>query len=337
MAVTFAYFRLLFIVFVILVGTPPLLSVEACSADSTNEYVQALRDSVRDAIRPEDLGAGYVALLNFAVNPDISAATYKIDGGDGRGDDFTLDVYRLPLCHVFTSENLSFRPFVAANFAYQTYGGNRIYLDDRDSIGTAYEAYGGSATLGAEIPIFDPLVLLVAVNSGIAHLENRADYYGVIAENLLRPALAGLVFDWDADAWLTGVSAGMQYSRKLDGNEYRATIDVTFNHFATYETSSDFVEFEANATTCSLQLESLFPLPGSLFGMPLALATSLGHTSFYGQENDALGFSYFFEAGVAIETDVAEHDIFVKKMRFGAKAMAGEDVIGWSLILGYRF
>jgi len=101
--------------------------------------------------------------------------------------------------------------------------------------------------------------------------------------------------------------------------------------------SSSYVDFEANATTCALQVEGLMPLPVTLGTLPLALAASLGHTSFHDGERDALGFTSFFEAGLALETDISTYDLRVKKLRLGTKAIAGEDVAGWSLILGYRF
>jgi hypothetical protein len=41
-------------------------------------------------------GAGYAAMVNFAVVPDISTATYHID--TNTADDPTLRESRLPLC-----------------------------------------------------------------------------------------------------------------------------------------------------------------------------------------------------------------------------------------------
>jgi hypothetical protein len=50
-----------------------------------------------------------------------------------------------------------------------------------------------------------------------------------------------------------------------------------------------------------------------------------------------LGFDYFFEAGLALETDSSQNDWPVKKLRLGAMGIFDADVTGWSVIFGYRF
>ena len=47
-----------------------------------------------------------------------------------------------------------------------------------------------------------------------------------------------------------------------------------------------------------------------------------------GNNRDALGFDYFFEAGLALETDISQNDWPVKKLRLGVMGIFGADVTG---------
>lgn len=315
-----------------------LMAGESCAKEPVvDELVEVLREELKRNLNTEDVGAGYVALLNFAFNPDISAATYYIDGGDDQGVDARLNVYRLPIRHLFLPDNSVFRPFIQLNLAYQTYGNQRLYLTDDESIGVDYQTFGGSATFGLEVSVFEGARFLAGVNSGLAHLENRADYNGEFVNTVLKPAYRGIIFDWDADAWLAGALTGVEYRRSWRSYELRTQLEITYNHFETYRADSRFVEFDADATTCSAMVESIFPMPFSLGSLPLAMVMNLGRTSFHGSDENVLGFSYFYEAGLAFEVNIAEYDLRVNKLSLGTKFIAGRDVAGWSLILGYRF
>ena len=78
------------------------------------------------------------------------------------------------------------------------------------------------------------------------------------------------------------------------------------------------------------------PIDAQVGGYPLALVGHFGSTTFIGDNRDALGFDTFFEAGLALETDISQNDWPVKKLRLGAMGIFGADVTGWSVIFGYR-
>lgn len=112
---------------------------------------------------------------------------------------------------------------------------------------------------------------------------------------------------------------------------------LTYNHLDTYDSSSNLIEFDGNITTFTLQVDVIKPIDAQVGGYPLALVGHFGNTTFIGNNRDALGFDYFFEAGLALETDVSQNDWPVKKLRLGAMGIFGADVTGWSMIFGYRF
>jgi hypothetical protein len=303
--------------------------------EAQQDVIDAIRQAALD-LQPERLGASYAAMINFAVNPDISTATFYIEADDV--DNPTLSVYRLPLRYVFKSANHAWRPFVQANFDYQTID---THFDDMpvqgESIDLTYRTYGGSLTLGAEIPLGKHLVLLPAIDVGIVRLESEADYHGVIGNTFVKPALDGLLFNWDADAWLLGASIGLDYHRAIYGIDFNVHGSLTYNYIETFDSSSDFIKFDSQVTTLVVNAETVLPTRMSIATYPLAVVVNAGYTTFLGSDGDEIGFGYFFESGLALEADLSRKQWVLKKLRLGAKAIYGEDVTGWSIIFGYRF
>jgi hypothetical protein len=99
-----------------------LVLFSAIHVRAQQEAIDEIRDNALREGGPERLGAGYAALVNFAVNPDISAATHNIKVEGVR--DPSISAYRLPLRYVFTLDNGAWRPQVQANFAYLPSGGH---------------------------------------------------------------------------------------------------------------------------------------------------------------------------------------------------------------------
>ena len=162
--------------------------------------------------------------------------------------------------------------------------------------------------------------------SDFLRLESSADYRGPIAEAILKPALQGVVFDWDANASLVGATLGLDYNQQFDSWALEGRTRLTYNHLDTYDSSSELIEFDANITTFTLQVDVIKPIDAKVGGYPLALVGHFGNTTFIGNNRDALGFDYFFEAGLALETDISKNDWPVKKLRLGTMGIFGADV-----------
>lgn len=309
-------------------------------AQTLQELIDQLRQQAADQLGPDRQGAFYAAEINFAVNPDISTATFYIEGPSSEGlpsiDDPTLKAFRLPLRHVFKLANHTWRPLVQATFAYQTLD-TAINIIEDNSIDVAYRTYGGSLTVGVEIPLGKHLVLLPAVDAGVVRFESNADYHGVVANALFKPAFDGLVFNWDADAWLVGASLGLDYRRPLYGIDWSVHGSLTHNYIETFHSSNGLIAFDAQVTTLVVNTEAVIPTGMSVAAFPLALVATTGYTTFLSKDRDELGFDYFFESGLALETDISRKQWGLKKLRLGAKVIYGEDVIGWSTIFSYRF
>ncbi len=273
-------------------------------------------------------------MINFAVVPDISTARYNIDSDEG--DDPRLNVTRIPLRHVFKSDLRDWSPFIEVGLAYQTIKADFEILEG-ETISADWKASGGSLSTGVEFPITENFSLIPVLDIGLVRLENEANYQGELVTSVVKPVYEGLLFDWDADAWLIGASLGFDYNHDFRKADVTVHGSITHNYIDTYDSSSDLIDFDSHDTTLAIKLDSVHPTNLSVGAFPLALVTHVGGTTFLGDNRDALGFDYFFEFGLAIEMDISQKQWHLNKFRLGANAIYGEDVTGWGLLLGYRF
>ena len=310
------------------------VSVVDVHAQADQDLIDEIREALKVALDQDSLGAGYAAMINFAVAPDISTASYTVENEDGGNPE--LNVSRVPFRINFPAGSSGMQPFIQANLTYQTLD-SRFDFVPGEHVNSRHKAYGGSISFGAELPIGDHLTLLPVVDTGLVRLKNSAGYHGEFSSQILEPALSGLVFDWKANAWLVGVSLGFDYGRNFERNDLKVHGSVTHYHVESYDSTSEAIEFSNEMTTFNLQLENAWNTGKNLAGYPVGLVTHAGATQFLGNNRDVLGFDRFFDVGIALETDLSSKNWKVNRLRLGAKLIFGEDVDGWGLMLGYRF
>ncbi|GGO79081.1 hypothetical protein GCM10011348_12490 [Marinobacterium nitratireducens] len=311
------------------------VAAPAASALSDDELAAA-RQAVIDSFDPRRLGAGYAALVSFAVSPQISTASFRPDTESDGAEDTQLDVYRIPLRFVFGEDENVPRPFVQAVLAYQDLY-SRFDLGFGESIRSDWETYGLLIDGGFEVPLSDNLILLPTLSLGYARLENTADYSGLLSETVLRPAFKNIIFDWKTDAVVYGAALGMDYRRQFGGFTTELLASVSRNRLETVNESSEFVEFSSGVTALDVEFNTAHATGLELQGHPLDWVLLLGHTRFYGSNRDSLGFTHFSEAGLALQLSPRpgghRNDIW----RLGLKTIVGDDVDGWSLVLSHEF
>ncbi len=318
----------IWLVGLLLAWVPP----SAFAQDGTD--IDEIRDSLKSSFGANRFGAGYAAIVNFSVIPEISTASYTAD--DPESNDPELDVHRIPARWVFDEGSNGWRPFVQANLTWQEISANLDILPG-ETIRSQWTAKGGSLSAGVEIPLTDTLTLLPQIDAGVVWLENDARYSGVLGNAVLQPVLENIAFDWDADAWLVGASLALDFERSFEPLTLRVHSSVTHNRIETWDASSEVVEFSGHATTLDVDLEVVHPLGGSLGPYPLSLVGLAGGTTFVGSARGELGFDHFFELGAALEADISARGGKLRRLGLGARLIFGADVTGWGLVMRYIF
>lgn len=312
-----------------------LLPLSSLAVAQSNDEIEALREAAKKSFNPGKIGAGYAAIINFAVSPDISTATFHADAGEGIVDP-TLKVTRFPFRKVFDKERDGPRPFIGGLFAYQNLDSGFVPLPN-EQIDAEWQTYGATLSGGFEIPVGEAWKLFPTLSLGFGSLDNRARYSGPVSETYLRPALQGIVFDWDAKALVYGVAFGASYEYKTPKLGIEALSSLTYHRIQSFDTGTDFQSFRGDVTAFDVELNFVRPTRMKLGKYPLAVVALLGNTTFLGANRDALGFKDFYEAGLALEVDVSSRGWKIHTLRLGAKSIVGSDVHGWSLILSYGY
>lgn len=309
------------------------LGFPAHASAQTDDLIDAIRDLARESFDPVKIGAGYAAMVDFAVSRDISSANFYPDATDGVVDP-SLQHFQFPFRFVFGDDATVARPFLQGLVAHQTVESG-FDLAPGEFVHSEWETWGFSLSGGYDVPLGEHLSLLPVLSVGYGSLENRARYAGPIAEQLLRPALAGLIFDWESNAVTYGASLGFDYRDSLGSFDIEVLGSVTHHYIESIDAPNEFVDFRGSMSGFDLNANAVHPTPWEMFGNPVSLVGLFGHTRIFGPERDALGFDSFFELGAGIDLDVSARGWKIKSLRFGAKAIFGPDVDGWGLIIGY--
>lgn len=297
--------------------------------------IDAIRELVAAQLQGVQVGAGYAAIVDFAVSRDISAATYYPDEVEGVHDP-KLTSIKLPFSFTFGAEGDSKRPFLQGHFAYQTLDADFELLAD-ELIRSEWKTYGGSVSGGVEIALSDSMKLLPVVSLGYGRIKNQADYTGPVGEEFFKPIFSNLLFDWDANTLVYGASLGLDYRRQVGRFDIEMLGNLTHHRVESTSASTEFAKADGHVTAFDLEVNAVSPTSWKLGDYPLAVVGLFGLTNVFGPDRDALGFDRFFEAGLGLQADLSSRDWNVTSLRFGLKAIFGPDVTGWGLIVGYDF
>lgn len=310
------------------------LCFSTLASAQSDDLVEAIRELAKASFDPVKIGAGYAAMVDFAVSRDISSANFYPDVSDGVVDP-SLHHLQFPFRFVFGDDDTVARPFLQGLVAHQTVESGFDYSPG-EFVFSEWETWGLSFSGGYDIPLTERLSILPVLSVGYGTLESRARYSGPFSEQVLQPALAGLIFDWDTSAVTYGASLGFDYGRKLGRFDLEVLGSVSHHLIESIDAPNEFVDFRSRVSGFDLDARAVHPTPWKLFDNPVSIVGLFGHTRIFGPERDALGFDSFFEAGAGIDLDVSGRGWKLTSLRFGVKAIFGPDVDGWGLIVGYR-
>jgi hypothetical protein len=299
--------------------------------DALEDAINAAREQVKADLRNSKIGAGYAQMLNFFVDPSISASRLDADADDNT----RYDVFKLPLQYEFPANDGGWQLVVRGTLSHAS-AENEFSLVEGEIIDGTWEADSALIGIGALVPAGENLTWFLGGQFGISRLENEADYEGVLSE-LIAPVLDGVLFNWDTNARISSLTGGLDYHTRI-ADQYKVTLNgrYTFSHIASYSESRDLQSFSEDTGTLAASADVEHPWGASLGDMPLFGVARLGATAFTGPSRKALGFSHFYNIGYSVGLNVAERSRYFEGFTLGAQYNFGSDVDGVSLVFGWR-
>lgn len=300
--------------------TPPL---------QAQTELEDARDLLRNELRNSDVGAGYAQMLNFFVDPSISAS--KLESDDGTD----YDVLKIPLQYTVPINDGRWQLAVRGTLSHAR-AENAFNIFEGEIIDGTWSADSGQLGVGLIVPAGDRLSWIVAGQFGISRLENDADYNGGLSELIIAPVADGVLFNWDTNARVTSLTGGLDYSDRLWGRYDLGVITrYTYSHIESYSESRDMVPFSAETGTLSAKVELRQPFGSALGERPLFGVAHIGATAFTGPNRKALGFGHFYEIGYSVGVDVSERNRFFRAFSLGYQLNLGSDIDGYSVLIGW--
>ncbi|MDF7823768.1 Solitary outer membrane autotransporter beta-barrel domain [Pontiellaceae bacterium B12227] len=289
--------------------------------------------NIEQIIRSENIAGAYASIINFATEPDISAAKLKIDADLPEEDE--LRIVKFPLRKEFTLDNRQWKPVIQGTLSrlelrssLPAFAGETI-----DGTWTSYSATLGG---GVRIPLSKHWNILPAVDGGYAYLKSEAEY-GPVGEAVLKPILSGKLYDWEAHAWTLSAHLALLYNQTFRKLEIDAHLSGTVSHIQSFHTTSDLQEFEERIGTITIKADATHPLGFSILNCPIFGVAHLGHSSLVSDSEVNLGFRFLNEAGFSLKTDISHYGTPIKSLSLGAMVLWGDHVGGWKILTTYRF
>ena len=306
----------------------------ALIAPSLPAHAQDLRGITRAQVTNDlensNIGAGYAQMLNFFSDPSISASYLEADDGT------EYDVFKLPLQYEVPINDRGWQLALRGTLSHAT-AENTFSIIEGERIEGSWEASSGQLGAGLIVPFTEELSWFVAGQLGVSRLKNEADYRGPISKDILAPLVDGILFNWDTNATIAGVSGGLDYRQRFaDTYNLDLTARYTYSQIDSYSESRDLASFSEDTGTVSITADLDHPWNMALGNLPLFGTVHAGGTAFTGPNRDTLGFSHFYLLGYSIGIKVGETNRYFDSFSVGAHANFGSDVEGYSLRFAWQ-
>ncbi|MDM0014530.1 hypothetical protein QTH87_18960 [Variovorax sp. J22P168] len=299
---------------------------------------QLLADQVRGQVESARLGSGYAQMINLSVSPDFSAASYRIDADEPGSPRPTLNVIRAP----YQAHWLAISP--DADLYGRISGG---YLEFKQqlplgpafapvgSVDSRWSAYSVTGGLLAKVRLGNGFTLEPALDLGVARLDNNASYRG--SGVLLRPALDGLVFNWQTNAWLATPSLGLAWTGGGTDGQLSLRGHVARSWIGSFDATDRVQEFSEAVNIYSVRAEYTMSSGLRAWDRPLRWVAYGDYAGFFGANRDALGFDAVAELGGGVEWPLALGPGDLQRLRLSAGYLFGPGVRGWTLGLSLQY
>ena len=298
-------------------------------------HAQAIPDQVRAQVASARLGAGYAQMINLSATPDLSAASYRIDDLDPSAD---LDVLRLPYQAKWLALSDTTDLYWKVEAGWLQFGQDFPWNPApgvTGTFGSKWTAYSIGAGVLAKVALGQGFSIEPAVDVALARLQNRTSYDG--SANVLQPILDGLLFNWNADAWLITPGVALEWTHAVGAGRTRVRGHVARSWIASFDETDPVQRFREATNIYSVRAEYLHPTAWTAFERRMTWVAYASYAGFFGANRDVLGFDAVAEVGGGLELPIATDAPNAERLRFQAAFLFGSGVTGWTIGLGLQY
>ena len=301
------------------------------------QTLEDARERLSDQLRSIEFAESLTGLVDLSDSMALNGGRFSLDDGL----DTKIRALVFPFRAVLTGP-AGLRPGLyvegAVGYARATQRVDDIFQGILPGFETSVESttstWGGLAGIGARFRLRDGLTFTPALDFGAAHLQNRSELDGPLAEELAA-LLDGIAFNWDATVGLVALATQVDWTRTL-GDDYEVRLQARHDTRRVFVVESDdrAQDFNSVHHLATLRADLEGPTPFQFFGLPVGWQTTAGYQHFFGLELfDGDGYGTL-GAGLRLHTGKA---LPLKALIIQSSIQRGRNVTGFRVGVGARF
>jgi hypothetical protein len=281
-----------------------------------------------------DLGVDYAFMSLITLSPDFAAANYTITNDAGL--DVDISIYRLPYHIDLVSDGRSKLKLELAA-AYQN---TQEIIPTFPSIPGEYvdatwETYGFGLGLLYENRISEQWLFLPSVRLGVARMNNKADYNGLLT-NAIKDQFEGTFFNWDTNSAVLNLGLGIKYDWTLLDRSSSITANIYHVIVDSFDESNQAFKFTEKANLLSVKADLIEPSEFYIADHRMDFVFLFGLNHFFGDNRRTLGYTTSYEAGIGAEFPLKYVNTTYGHIRFSGQLLWADNMKGWLITVGYN-
>ncbi|MBU1275798.1 MAG: Solitary outer membrane autotransporter beta-barrel domain [Proteobacteria bacterium] len=312
----------------------------AMAYNVTPAQIEALREQARRDMQASSSFANTIAgVINLTLSPDLSSAFYNVEFPGESDVDFSTT--KLPIYYSFEEKGRGWSPYVGVVLGYldakTKVDAISLGFGEKMRWDSNWKGYSGLLEGGCKFEFANGFFVAPGISAGLARLRNSITYLNDFSREVAAPVFDGLSANFSITAlMLSGILSG-GYDGKLGVLDFNVLAKYTHSYVESIETDDPAQEFNDDIDSLAGRVTLGGPLGVSLAGNPMLWQVFLGGMHFVGQDQDIMGWTYYGELGGTIGLDIRRFGLPLSALRLGASLIRGDNISGWSIVVGYTF
>jgi hypothetical protein len=292
--------------------------------------------------RIEDLRAllrsrsgGVLGLMGYNVTPDGSANAIQVNRSSS-GDESSPSLLLSQFGFGFTVSE-SFPLFLEAYVGAARYDPRALFTGEgARRLPLRWNNVAGTVGIGYDIALAENLWLRPIVNFSLGYAASDASLFGAFIERRRDVDISQLT-DAHMNVWGYGGSLVLAYYDYRPERDIDLELRYTHIQLQTFGDTFPAAEGSSTAQTLGLWARYRWPTGREAFGRPIRWVLDGTATTYLGDQQEAIGFSWSAKIGGGIEFDIGRREIGAMGLSLSRLRLIGRYFIGDNNVTGYSF
>ncbi|WP_434339855.1 autotransporter domain-containing protein [Motilimonas cestriensis] len=274
-----------------------------------------------------------LSLMSFSVVPDVTTSTLSIDQNNPESSDLMMTQLG---GGATISEDVPI--YLEGTLAFSRFDPTFVITSGNvtGTLPLKWNSLSASGGVGWDFKLDENLVLRPIVNVSLGRVVSDIKIARWYVNNQSDLDLS-FIDGGSLNAYGYGGSIMLDYELFSERQDIDAELRYSYIRLNSFGATASGARGQANAENLSLYLRRRAPTGYELLNKPLRYVLEGAHTQFLGEQRGALGFDYMSSAGVGLELDSSDYDIFITRTRLVLRYMFGQNSDGYALGLAMSF